>query len=507
MDVIGITIREMKRCPRLTLDEERELGLAWRDRRDYHARERLILSVLPLAVRLAQRRCSSTFPLDECISLAFHGVVHGVDRFDPDRGRLTTHVGWYVNSHLLKAIGGDGLLIRLPNHLHYQRSQAKIKSQEVLEAAQVVRGGIVSLDEPVDMYSERLGTLGTELVDYRQTSVSGRMESEEQQEYEQWVWSLLDQLPARCREVIQSRARGETLKQIGERWGVCREAVRVQMSRATRLWRQLIRKGQNPMKYTVVLGVDQVHLGQLAMTWPTWVRHKPTLVKQPLVVFYDREQISVSDIDYVLRPAQATLVPWPPTGVRYGGGAGKWNNPQRSKMLSGFIHVAAEYVRTPYWVKVDTDVVATGYDNWVDPAWFANDPAIVAHRWSFTKPANQMMELDNWVGLWKEQLPCLHARAPLNLVPHKSADRLGHNRIIGWCGFYRTDFTRLCAQYATVTMGVGQLPVPSQDGYLWYVATRLGEAVRRVNLKALGWQQWHTSENIRRHAEEALAHG
>ena len=50
------------------------------------------------------------------------------------------------------------------------------------------------------------------------------------------------------------------------------------------------------MNYTLVCGVDLAHLKQLAWTWPTWVKHKPGILDNPMIVFYDKEQITKEDV-------------------------------------------------------------------------------------------------------------------------------------------------------------------------------------------------------------------
>jgi hypothetical protein len=104
------------------------------------------------------------------------------------------------------------------------------------------------------------------------------------------------------------------------------------------------------------------------------------------------------------------------------------------------------------------------------------------------------------MGLGKDLLD----HPPLKLMPQPGEDRLGHQRIISWGGFFETDFTRYCSRLANEYSGYGQLPVPTQDGYLWYVAKRLGRGIVRANLKSRGWQQWNTYHNIKAHAQQAM---
>jgi hypothetical protein len=253
--------------------------------------------------------------------------------------------------------------------------------------------------------------------------------------------------------------------------------------------------------YTLVVGVDRHHLKQLELVWPTWMKHKPSLLQHPLVVFYHYRQISEARVGAVVDHPNAKLVPWPLEGLDYGGdGSDKWNDPQRAMMLSGFVYIPAMFVDTPYWLKLDTDVVATGNDDWIDLSWFEGDPAIVSHRWGFTKPANSMLLMDEWVG----KNGHLKGTKPLNLIPNEGWDRLNHKRIISWCGFFDAEWTREMAELTKKSNGRYELPIASQDGFMWYIATRMGKGVVRANMKAKGWEHWSTMKNVSRRAKEVM---
>ena len=257
--------------------------------------------------------------------------------------------------------------------------------------------------------------------------------------------------------------------------------------------------------FSLVLGLDARTLGQLAVTLPTWRRHKPSLFRRPVVAFHDRG-LARANVAALLAPAcpDLVLVPWPPAPVEFAADP-DWHrgSAQRTKMLSGFVHVAAQAVETQYWLKLDVDVVATGRDDWADPAWFDDAPAIVGHRWGYTKPANQMLRLDQWVLDNHDKLHDLWRRPSLGLAPAPGSRALPHARIISWCGFFRTDMTRAAAQAAAATCGPCRMPVPSQDGFLWYYAARMGERVVRVNMKQ-SFEHWNTEGNIRAAAERAM---
>lgn len=256
----------------------------------------------------------------------------------------------------------------------------------------------------------------------------------------------------------------------------------------------------------MVVGVDGYHLSQLSLVWSTWKRHKPDLLNHPMIVFFDRDQVMPSQVRDIVDHSNLKLVAWPDADwVSYPGDpSDKWTNPQRYRMLSGFVHVPATHVETRYWLKIDTDVVASGKADWIDPLWFRDEPAIVAHKWAFTKPADQMLKLDAWVDRFAGHLPALTEKPPLNMIPKPDSDRIGHKRVISWCGFFHFDLTTLASRWAEQTVGHGLLPVPSQDGYMFYLAKRLGLEVKRVDMKRAGFEHWHTMGNVIQAAERAM---
>lgn len=259
--------------------------------------------------------------------------------------------------------------------------------------------------------------------------------------------------------------------------------------------------------YTTVLGVDAKHLEQLSHTWPTWIKYKPELLHKPLVVFYDPTQVMPYQILEVVSHLNVELIEWHNTASRYcATDQTNWKeNTQRYMMLAGFVHVPAQHVKTKYWLKIDTDTIATAPGPWYDDDWFTDDPAIVAQKWGFTKPPRQMLDLDEWASkLLVSAAPNSIVSPPLNLVPKVGAGRVSHPRIISWCGFFNTEFTKEIAEYASSTIGPGLLPVQSQDGFMWYCAERLQRGVKRVNFKSRGWLHRSTMDNVKNESAKAM---
>jgi hypothetical protein len=234
------------------------------------------------------------------------------------------------------------------------------------------------------------------------------------------------------------------------------------------------------------------------------------MCRKPMVCFYDREQVEEEQVCEVLEGhPDLTTYPWPPEGTVYEGSDSKWYNPQRYKMLSGFVYVPAYLVHTPFWLKIDTDVVAIGNDDWIKPEWFNSKNEIVAQAWPYTKPEDQFVRLDAWAKCYGQKLSILNEEIPVtekhpNLIPKPGSDLVKHKRVISWCAFFGQAFTRWAAEQAERTVGPYKLPVPSQDGYLWYIAERMGFGIVREDMKGRGFQHWSTNSNVRKHSILAM---
>lgn len=230
---------------------------------------------------------------------------------------------------------------------------------------------------------------------------------------------------------------------------------------------------------TLLLGLDWRHLQELRWTWPTWVRFKPELLQMPAVVFYDAEQIDPARVTFLKEHPNVRWIPWQLVSAR----------DQREKMITGFVHVPCEHVETQWYLKLDTDAVATGSGPWIKDEWFDADqrgrvPVIISSRWGYTKPRYLLDLLDDW----GDRIPRL-ARFPRLDIPYSSESKsVHHRRIISWIFFARTDWTRQVVSWLSADM---RLPHPSQDTFLFYCAKRSRKRIIRERMGKFNW--CHTS--------------
>jgi len=233
---------------------------------------------------------------------------------------------------------------------------------------------------------------------------------------------------------------------------------------------------------TLVLGVDALHLEELRHTWPTWMRFKPELLQMPVIVFYDPEEMGPEDGNFLHEHPNLRWVPWQMPEAQT----------QREKMITAWVHVPAMEVKTEWYLKLDTDVVATGAGDWIRDEWFQANadgelPVFVSSRWGYSKPAHVVDLLDDWA----DDVPELAQFPRLNLPREEGATRVRHKRIISWIFFGRTAWT---AEVVRWLRPERRLPHPSQDTFLFYCAERGGRHYVRDRMSDYGWQHARPSK-------------
>lgn len=251
--------------------------------------------------------------------------------------------------------------------------------------------------------------------------------------------------------------------------------------------------------FTIVVAIDPAHLAELRLSYPTWIRHHPELADRPMVVICDGDR---HPDGAPARPG-ATVAWWGAIeDIVYPFHRGKIHpifasssDPQisqREKMLSAFVLKAPLRVDTPWYLKIDTDCIATVGGDWVYPEWFEREPVLIAPAWGYTKPGSMLDKLDDWADCNPE----------LVLRPPPARRAVGqiakHRRIISYCMFGRTDWTRNIAKLCG-----DRLPVPSQDTFLWYCAERLGHLWMPAKMN--GWRHvGGGGQRLRIAAQEAM---
>ncbi len=268
-DVTQIYLNEIGATLLLTPEEELALARAVRQG-DFAARQRMIEANLRLVVSIAKHYQNRGIPLDDLIEEGNLGLIHALEKFDPERGfRFSTYATWWVRQNIERAIMNQSRTIRLPVHVVKElnlvlRAIRQLESSSgddrQADAAAVAR----LLDRPVEevlhllSYNERTASLDAPLDIDPDLSIADAIADEtieppdrhlEHVELERRVAEWVARLSAKQREVIERRyglngREVETLEVLAHDLGVTRERVRqIQLEALTQLRRQLVREG------------------------------------------------------------------------------------------------------------------------------------------------------------------------------------------------------------------------------------------------------------------------
>ena len=259
VDVTQKYLNDIGKHRLLTAEEERALARRVRTG-DFAARQTMVERNLRLVVSIARHYMNRGLPLLDLIEEGNLGLMHALDKFDPERGfRFSTYASWWIRQRVEHAIVNQGRLVRLPVHLvrdmnalyrhrrQFMVRHAREPSLEELAALsdmapsaieQLLRRGeqVRSLDQPIDSGSDQ--TLAELMPDEQGDDPH---ESFANAESVKLLLDWVQMLPERQRQVIERRygLRGgepETLETIAADLQLTRERVRqIQGEALTRL--------------------------------------------------------------------------------------------------------------------------------------------------------------------------------------------------------------------------------------------------------------------------------
>ena len=261
-DIAQIYFNEIRQKSLLTAEQEIVLSkLAQAG--DFRARQQMIEHNLRLVVKIARHYAHSNLALLDLIEEGNLGLMHALDKFDPDRGfRFSTYATWWVRQSIERAIMNQSRTIRLPVHVIKKINAIKREMHDMegdvdchfLENVAVRLGipaehvsnalqhneGMISLDAPLEV--DATLTIGESVPDERGATPDSMLEASEMQAM---LCAWLDELSAKEKAIVEMRYgfngnEPMTLEQISRCMGLTKERIRQIQNAALQHLRQFL---------------------------------------------------------------------------------------------------------------------------------------------------------------------------------------------------------------------------------------------------------------------------
>ncbi len=111
---LAVYLREIKKFPMLTAEEEYMLAKRYKEHGDSDAAHKLVTSHLRLVAKIAMGYRGYGLPVTDLISEGNVGIMQAVKKFDPEKGfRLATYAMWWIRAQIQEYVLHSWSLVKI----------------------------------------------------------------------------------------------------------------------------------------------------------------------------------------------------------------------------------------------------------------------------------------------------------------------------------------------------------------------------------------------------------
>ena len=254
------------RAPFLERDEEKGLAIAWKERGDTPALDKLMAAHMRLVISIAARFRHYGLPIADLVQEGHVGLLEAASRFAPERDvRFSTYATWWIRASIQDYVLRNWSIVRGGTSssqkalfFNLRRLRARLAHSpnggDVNVALQTIADTIGVSRKDVEVMNARLGgsdvSLNGQLIDDDSSGSAQRMDflvdeqplPDEVVEFRldadrraKWLADALQVLSERELRIVRERRLNDrlvTLESLGERLGISKERVRQIENRA-----------------------------------------------------------------------------------------------------------------------------------------------------------------------------------------------------------------------------------------------------------------------------------
>ena len=250
-------LRQIKKFPMLSAEEEYMLAKSWKDRGDLKSAQKLVTSHLRLVAKIAMGYRGYGLPVSEMVSEGNIGLMQAVKKFEPEKGfRLATYAMWWIKASIQEYILRSWSLVKMgtttaqkklffnlkkiknqlsPNntgdlnteHVEEISKRLNVKKEEVVSMNRRLLGKEKSLNDPIK--DEDGGEWQDWIVDDK---IDQELKLSHKQEFDQRKKLMDDSiniLNPREKDILTARRLSEniaTLEDLSKKYNISRERIR-----------------------------------------------------------------------------------------------------------------------------------------------------------------------------------------------------------------------------------------------------------------------------------------